>query len=407
MMRSLVQVQLQFQQQLSWGFMRWPALLARLDSAHPSRRHFVERFGMEPDSFLCLSYAAHVPIATGSAAWSPEFLEPMRRRFGADVDRFVAEFAKDLPELRAELLQARSMRLTEGPKSRPREELNEFPWLAKYPLLRTANGSLVMWHPYVFTRGLEDAVHRRMSERRSDYASAFSKVFEAYVLELIELAGLSYLSEVEYKRQLSDAEKTVEAIFTDGEANVLIEAKLTAHSDDVALSNRAGKVWTGFKRVREAMQQGWMVSSRLRSGLTPSWPCTRAVQNFLIVVTSQPMLCATGEHFRRMFRHDVFDPEKLAARQATTPTLQQLELLPLANIVIASIEEFEHLMVAVRDGRIRLVPFLQEVASANADPRTSVMFLDQLIARYAAGGSPPPVIVQARERAEAVFRELL
>jgi hypothetical protein len=63
--------------------------------------------------------------------------------------------------------------------------------------------------------------------------------------------------------------------------------------------------------------------------------------------------------------------------------------------------------VGVREGRIHLVPFLREVAAANSDPRTSVMFLDQLIAEKATGGPPPVVIKSARERAEGILLGLL
>lgn len=96
-----------------------------------------------------------------------------------------------------------------------------------------------------------------------------------------------------------------------------------------------------------------------------------------------------------------------SSARASTPTQEQLELLPLSHIVIASIEEFEHLMVGVKNGQIQFVPFLAEVAEANADPRTSVMFLDQLIARHAAGGPPPPLIDRARERVEATISAML
>lgn len=45
MLRAMIQVQVQFQRAVAWGFMRWPALIARLSADHPSRQLFVERFG--------------------------------------------------------------------------------------------------------------------------------------------------------------------------------------------------------------------------------------------------------------------------------------------------------------------------------------------------------------------------
>ena len=407
MVRAMMQAQLPFQKSISWDFIRWPALIARLAPDHPSRRLFVERLGIEPDSFLCLCYAAFVPVLNGSHAMGIDSFAPLRRRFGIDVDRFFDEFARGLIGLRAELLRQRATRRAAGEQARSRRELNEFPWLANYPLLRLPDGRFEVWHQAVFARGMEEGVHRRLSERSGGYASHFSKVFESYVLELVDEACVRYIGEAEYKRALSDDVSAVEAIITADDTNVFIESKLTVYSEKVVVSNRAPVVWQGLKRVREAMQQAWLVGSRLQVGPTPDWECARVAEDFLIVVTSQPVSCATGEHFRRMFKHDVFDPEMLASRNAKAPTAEHLKRLPLKNVVIASIDEFEHLMGGVRDGRIQLVPFLREVAAANADPLTSVMFLDQLIAKKASGGSPPFVIEQARERAEATILALL
>lgn len=407
MLRAMTQAQLPFQRKISWDFIRWPALIARLPPDHPSRKLFVERLGVEPDSFLCLCYAAFVPVVNGSHTMALEEFAPLRRRFGVDVDRFFNEFARDLSGLRAELHSQRASRRAAGERTRPRRELNEFPWLANYPLLRLPGDRFVVWHPAVFARGMEEGVHRRLSERRGGYASQFSKVFESYVLELVDDAGVRYLGEAEYKRALAGDVNAVEAIITVDGVNIFIEAKLTAYSEDVAVSHQAPVVWKGLKRVREAMQQAWMVGHRLQCGPTPNWECTRAAEDFLIVVTSQPVSCASGEHFRRMFRHDVFDPELLSSRKAKAPSAAHLKRLPLENVLVASIDEFEHLMGGVKDGRVQLVPFLREAAAANSDPYTSVMFLDQLIAKRAAGGSPPNVIEQAREQAEATIQGLL
>ena len=182
MVRAMVQAQLPFQRRISWDFIRWPALIARLSPDHPSRKLFVERLGIEPDSFLCLCYAAYVPVVNRSHTMALAEFAPLRRRFSSDVDRFFNEFARDLSGLRAELRRQRISRAAAGEPTRPRRELNEFPWLANYPLLRMPGDRFEIWHPAVFARGMEEGVHRRLSERRGEYASHFGKVFESYVL---------------------------------------------------------------------------------------------------------------------------------------------------------------------------------------------------------------------------------
>lgn len=407
MLRSLLQAQLPFQKKISLGFLRWPALIARLAPNHQTRVQFVDRLGMEPNQFICLCYAAYAPVLNGEIVFKRDYFAPLRPHFGATVDRFLDEFSRDLPGLRAELRRQLESRLAAKRPARLRQELFEFPWLANYPLLRLGEHGLAVWHPIVFARGLEEAVHKRLSELKGDYADHFSKVFEGYVLELIAEAGIRYLSEQTYKEALNADKNAVEAIITTADANVFVEAKMTAYSDDLTLSDRAPVVWKNLKRVREAMHQGWMVGSRLRRDDTPNWGCSDAKEDFLIIVTSQQMSCATGEHFRRMFKHDIFDPARLAAVNAKTPTPEQLERLPLKNIVIASIEEFEHLMGCVLKGEVDLVDFLREVAAAHTDPKTSVLFVDQLLGPKTKKWRLTEALDQARQQAEETLNAVL
>lgn len=379
MIRSLMNVQLSFQKKISWDFVRWPALIARLSSDHPTRTQFVERLGMEPDVFICLCFAAYIPVLKEDMTFKREYFDSLRKCFGTGVDRFLNEFTRDIHGLRAELRRQLKARITAKKPARIRQELIEFPWLANYPLLQLRDQQLIVWHPIVFARGFESAVHKRLSERRENYATHFSKVFENYVLELITEAGLTYLDEQTYKDGVGASNNAVEAIYSSADTNVFIEAKMTAYSDDLILSDRAPVVWRNLKRVREAMNQGWIVCSRLCAGNTPNLNCTHAKENFLIIVTSQQISCATGEHFRRLFKHDIFDPVRLASNKIKAPTVNQLAGLPLNNIIIVSIEEFEHMMGCILNGEIELVAFLREVATANADPQTSVMFIDQLL----------------------------
>lgn len=199
MLRSLTHVQLSFQKKISWDFLRWPALIARLSSDHPTRVQFVERLGMDPNVFICLCFAVYIPVLNHDVVFKRDHFDPFRQRFGAVVDRFLDEFARDLPGLRAELRRQLGARIVAKKQARLRQELFEFPWLANYPLLQLSDQRLAVWHPIVFARGLESAVHKRLSERREDYAKHFSKVFESYVLELIAEAGLTYLDEQTYK----------------------------------------------------------------------------------------------------------------------------------------------------------------------------------------------------------------
>ncbi|MBX9917926.1 MAG: hypothetical protein E6Q59_04630 [Nitrosomonas sp.] len=402
MVRSLIPAQLSFQKKPTLDFLRWPALIARLNSTHPVRLQFEQRIGITPDEFMCLCYSVYVPVISGNMIFNKDYFSPLMSVYANAIECFMSEFARNLHELRSELRKNLVDRVAENIAVRPRYEAFEFPWLSKYPLLRGNQHNYVVWHPLIFARGMEQAVHKRLSEDRENYANHFSKVFEDYVIELIKEAELKYLSEQEYKKAVGNNKNAVEAIITNDEANVFIESKMTAYSEKLSLSDLKPIVWPQLKRVREAMKQGWMVSSRLCEGGLPDWDCINSKENFLIIVTSQQTSCATGEHFRRMFDKDIFDPSR-----PNSPTIKQLEMLPLINIVIVSIEEFEHLMGCVIKKEIDLVSFLREVAAAHSDPKTSVMFIDQMLSSKTKKFKLPQLLETANRRVEGLLRKVL
>lgn len=400
MLRALIQAQLSFQKKPTLDFLRWPALIARLNSTHPVRLQFEKRIGMTPDEFMCICYALYAPVISGNMIIKKDYFSPLMPVYGDAIGCFMSEFARNLQELRSELRKNLAERIAASIAARPRYESFEFPWLSKYPLLRSNQHSYVVWHPLIFARGMEQAVHKRLSEDKENYANHFSKVFEDYVIELIEEAKLQYLSEQEYKLAVGNDKNAVEAIITRDGANVFIESKMTAYSEKLTLSDLKPVVWPQLKRVREAMQQGWKVSSRLRDGGLPNWDCISPKEDFLIIVTSQQTSCATGEHFRRMFNEDIFDPKQSSHSR---PTAKQLEILPLTNIVIVSIEEFEHLIGCIIKNEINLVSFLREVSEANSNPKTSIMFIDQMFSSKTKKFKLPQLIEDTNQRLESLL----
>lgn len=400
MVRSVIQAQMPFQIRPTVEFLRWPALVARLPSSHPCRELFRACFAVEPDKFMQITYMTHVPVLNDELLIGPNYFAPARAALGADVDHVINMFSRSLEQLRSELHGRRQHQIANGQLARPHHELNEPPWLMRYPLLLLNGGFLAVWHPSVFTRGMEQAVHRRLSEYGGDYANEFGHVFEQYVLELLDDAGIQYLSEETYKQAVGRDKNAVEAIVNRDGVNVYVEAKLTVYSEALVQNTHGPKVWQALRQVRRAMNQAWNVSERLRQPGLPDWGCTKAAEDILVIVTSQPPFCATGEHFKRIFKDDVFDPDMLALRKQPTPTAEHLKRLPLASIILASISEWEHLMGCVRRGEIDLVPFLRDVARKNLDPVSSVMVIDQHIEKFTTQWTLPALLQTAVDAAE-------
>lgn len=99
MLRYLVHVQVEFQRRESWGFLRWPALYARLDPGSTNRRQFRQVMGLEPDAFLDLAYALYAAVLARNLPLGPDYLSPFRPMHGAAVDRTYELFVRDLPRV--------------------------------------------------------------------------------------------------------------------------------------------------------------------------------------------------------------------------------------------------------------------------------------------------------------------
>ena len=86
------------------------------------------------------------------------------------------------------------------------------------------------------------------------------------------------------------------------------------------------------------------------------------------------------------------------------PTALQLDRLPLKNIFVLSIEEFEHLTSAIAEGSVDLIPLLKAAALKNADPVTSSMHFDQILSTQVNRWTHSRLIRATRLRIERQLR---
>lgn len=384
MLRTILHAQVEFQRGQGWGFLRWPALYSKLEPGSMSRRQFRQVIGMEPNDFMDLAYALYAAVIQGNMPLAPDFLSSLRPSYGAAVDQIYALFARDLPGLRAELQDDKAQRI------RGRQELYEFPYLRRFPLIRLRDGRLHCWHPLVFARGLEDAVHLRLSELGEDYAKPFSRVFEQYVTALAVNSGITALEENDYKKQVGDQAASVEAILEGDDCNIFIEAKMSLFADDVLLQDNETVIFNKTNSLRKAIKQGWNVGGLLRDPASGFGSRFSKEQDFLLVVTSRELIIGGGDALQRLYTPGVFGyPDDDAKCR-----------LPLSNVFILSIEDFENTMGCVGAGEVNLSALLKESAIANQNGQSARMFFSDFLAKYTKRWSLPSVLESAREAAE-------
>lgn len=406
--RSLMHTQLIFQKPENIGFLRWSALISRLDAGHPSYHLFESVFEMSPEDFM-VSTTMLMSQFIGKSSF-----QCLNLRNYMDLDERIVNpfvkvvdiFSKNLIELREILKRELKDRISNGEPARPASERNEFPWLAKYPILRLDEDHVHTWNPTIFFHGLEEAVHKRLSIHGQQYTDSFSKVFENYVIELIRESSVQPITDQDFKEIGNRAMPAVDALIPSKYGNVFIESKMSLFSDEVLISDRPAIVKSKLKRIREAMVQGWKVGELIRNGEVEIPEAKYAKNDFLIIVTSRQLLFGNGIHLQRWVDEDFFN-RILPESGFLAPNSAQISSMPPQNIIILSIDEFEHLVGAVKSGDLTYLSFAKKYSEEVLDPNKSKLLGDQLIAESVDSFYVSELMHNARDMIENKLKSIL
>ncbi|WP_175456027.1 hypothetical protein [Polaromonas sp. JS666] len=384
MMRSHFQ-QFDFQRPEGWGVFRWPALIARESRSKPSQRQFLEYLGLPPEHFMDLAFGALAAGMSRAFPLSPNWFAQLRPAYGASIDAFWNLVARDLPGLRADLLREGQMQ-----QLPLRQELYEAPYLKRYPLFKMRNGHYGTWHPLLLARSLEEIVHLKLTPLQGGYTEPFSRLFEQYVWQLAQTMSSNTIIEDEYCKIEGERAPVVEAIIPCGECNVFVEAKMALFGDDVLLTDNEMQAYQKTKRVRDGIKQAWKVGKSVRLPASRFSQCTRAAEDFLLVVTSRELFLGDGQKLLRLYPADKFN----------YPDEECRSNMPLHNVFILSVETYERLSVAVASGAVVLPLLLKEAVSKNKDPSTSAILFEDFFGKYVKSWGMTELLDSARKESQ-------
>ena len=365
LVRPMLQQQLEFQRPHGWGFMRWPALIARRPVTDAISQRFRAAFGMEPETFMDLAWPMYASIVEGKPNIPESFFAPLRTHYGAALDQMIGLFTRDLAGLRDELDKPDALNV------RGKAELREFAYLRRFPFLRLAPGMITCWHPAVLARGLEDAVHLRLSDYGAQYTRPFSRLFEGYVTELAIEAEPDAITEQAYMAALDPQHPKVEALIRGPNCNVLIEAKMALFADSVLVTDYSEVIYQKTKRIFEAIHQGRKVTRALADAGNP-FHRPGVQENYLLVVASRQLHVGTGTHLA-----ELYPSERLAYLDADEKTR-----LPLEHVFILSVEDFERAASCVRNGTVTFQKMLRKAVADNAAPLSAKLYFSHHLDQY-------------------------
>ena len=362
-LRSYLPTQIEFQVTRPSSAMRWPILVNRLPANNDARRMFVEVFQITPEQYIDAVQVLLAYTEMSSHVIPKAFVENLPEQLSAPLSRIMGLISRNLLTLRSDIQKNSTDGLPQ------RWELNQISFAAKFPLFELESGDWFIWHPRMLKRALEELPHKQLMSRGDQYLRIFTRHFENYVTELTRAICPNLIEESQWKEKMGCNASAVEAIVPFDGVNVFIEAKMSYNHDAALLVEDPGQLVSRLERVTDAVYQARKVSQRLRNESYKYPRRAEATEEFLIVVTSRDLYIGHGARLEELLPPGQLDFDDVGVN----------ERMPLSNILVVSIDDFERLQAAVSGGRISLLPFLRKMAVQNTDAATASLFLsDQL-----------------------------
>lgn len=363
--RQLLHGQIGFQRHHSAGIVREAALLAQQLANHPLRSLFETKVGLSVLDFLDLAIATYAAIMDGKRQLDTGWFEPLRSVYqGSAIDAFISCISRTYPEL------VTFCRALPGSEIKVASELYEFPALSRYPFLRTGN-TLECWHPAVFYRGLEGFVHSVLSEEGQCYIDRFSKLFEGHVVREAQRLGVPFLDETALRSFVPTETKATDGLLSFPGCNIFIESKAGLFDESVMTVGHSEMFAHKTKALRTAVMQGWSASVGLRAERRAPTQVVGANRDYLLIVTNKELSASRGTALASMYPPGTLD----------RPNPEFTRFLPLSNIYVLSIEDFERLVAGASTTGFALPSILDDCVEADQKAETSVHFFEQHLNR--------------------------
>lgn len=364
--RRMLRTQIELQRTVTKGFVREAALLSAQPADHPLRALFKSMTQLEPEEFIDFSLATFGSVAKGSLTIRSSFFDPLLTIYPTEtISAFIAcvskeyvqyvEYFRSLPDARRKVMS----------------ELYEFPVVSRYPFLNEG-GYLKCWHPVVFYRGMEGMVHSILSEAGQEYIERFSKIFEDHVVQQASVIDTPMIREQELIELIPPDTRTPDLLLSFPDCNVFVEAK-SGLFDETLMTVGHNKYFAHKTRsLRNALDQAWSASVGLREMGKAPIDILNASTDILLVVTNKELSAGRGTALVEMYPTGTLD----------YPSEDAHRYLPLSNIYVVSVEDYERIMVSAQRLELDLPSFLRKCISDDSKPETAKFFMEQHLNYY-------------------------
>lgn len=360
-MRRVLRVQAAFQKGATLGAFRESAILMNQQSNSSLVKMFTKETGLTPQEYLDFTILAYAAVSTGNQSLHPDYFKQLLNLYDSDkliayLDCMSADFAK----------LTKYVRSLPDANKKVYSEIFEFPVLSRYPFYKHQNMYLC-WHPAVFMRGAEGLVHAALSKYGQAYIDRYSRAFEKHIVATTRHCVQEFLDETEISKLLPKNSKVVDGLISFAGMNIYVEVKAGLYNESLMTSGERRTFAHKTKSLITAIHQAWEVSSNLRVEKKAPDQILNSESEFLLIVTNRELTAGTGKKLSQIYPEETLQ----------TPDSSVSDRLPLENIYVVSVEDFERLIMSAKNNDIDLPKFLNKCKVHDSKPDTMVFYMQQ------------------------------
>jgi len=252
-------------------------------------------------------------------------------------------------------------------------ELYERSPLWDYPLLSVAD-AYVCYSPVLLYDRLQYCIYRVLRDHNPGwFMGRFGSLFCRYVGLGVDALDLLSFSEAEIQNAIGSDSKAVDFLVVDGGANILIEVKGVEVPEWARLSLDPERVRQRLKpSIIAGLRQGYSMLRTLAGRGQQGDPLGAQAENYLLIVTYEQMYLGNGASV-----------DEVLDLSASHPTLADSQLMPLENVYVVSVDEFDLLVSALAGSERNLADVLRQAVACDRDSATrKLTFTQHLMSQF-------------------------
>ena len=357
LIRSLAYQQLWAQQReyLPDEIARQYLLFGSLENNHAFHKAFKNITCVAISDFLELSMALCTAILTDKVtSISDSYFSNIESKYESrTIPDFLDALSKTIPNAR-EWLQEEYENVPENYRSVEYEYFAPTPFI-RHPLIKAGDQYFVI-SPDLLLQSLSNFIYDTLRRDNAQvFTNRFGIMFERLVGRSITTVQNAVLTEDALRRHFSNTadQQVVDYLIIEKDCNIFVEAKAVAMSLQGMVTDRPGTVRSQTKAsVIKGIEQAISLAHVLGKGAKVAGETTGTKQNYLLIVTYKELYVGNGQQF-----YDVFASKQI---EKILKKYNGGEHLPLSNIFIVSMNEFDVLLGSIHRGSKTLTDYMHD-----------------------------------------------